>query len=60
MVAMHAPPVFVTEDNTFGPSLAGGLIPYAFGKSTISAMTDAEMCVAAAALPKQLILVRGG
>lgn len=60
IVAMHAPPIFTTENDIFGPSLAGRLIPYAFGKSTISQMSDAEVCLAAAALPKQIILHGAG
>lgn len=60
IVAMHAPPIFTTENDIFGPSLAGGLIPYAFGKSTISEMSHAEVCVAASALPKQIILHGAG
>lgn len=60
LVALHTPVIFTTENSRFGPSLAGGLIPYAFGKTTISEMSDGEMCVAAAALRAQVILSGAG
>lgn len=54
-VALNLPPI-TTRNPTYGAPLAGGLVPFVFGETRVSDLSDGQLCLLAAALKRQLIV----
>lgn len=56
-VTLTLPAARGADGSRFGPPIAGGLLPsVVFGKSTFSDLDDAELCILAAALHRQILI----